>query len=66
MRLIYNGLERQIIRAFRRAVAENRLDVADHLFQALEAMDPEFESIALPDSGRSILERTKAVPQGRH
>lgn len=34
-------LEDQILAAFKRALAEGRLDVAEHLLQALEALQPD-------------------------
>ncbi len=36
------SLERQILNAFTRAYAERRLEVADHLLQALEALQEDW------------------------
>ncbi len=33
-------LEEQILTAFKRALSEGRMDVAEHLLKALEALDP--------------------------
>lgn len=52
----FDHLERQISRAFERALADRRLDVADHLLQALEALDPEFERAPMRRACSSILE----------
>ncbi|QRM34704.1 hypothetical protein [Microvirga sp. VF16] len=58
----FSNLEEQILRAFEQALADNRLDVADHLFYALEALDPEFEGAALRRACRSILHATDEAP----
>jgi hypothetical protein len=61
----FDELERQVLRAFRRALADGRLDVAEHLLQALEVLDPEFEGLAVRDACRSILKVAEAPPS-RH
>ena len=52
----FDALERQVFLAFEQAVADKRLDVADHLLYALDALDPEFEGPAIRRACRSILE----------
>lgn len=61
----HKKLERQILRACQQAIADDRWDVVDHLFHALEALDSEFDGVAVRDACRSILETTKEAPR-RH
>lgn len=61
----HEELERQVLKAFQQAITDDRLDVADHLFYALEALDPEFDGLAVRDACRSILETTREPPS-RH
>ena len=67
----FDALEQQVSQAFEQALADRRLDVADHLLQALEALDPEFEGSAIRRACHSILDRTVAeapedAPAGPH
>ncbi|MBM1170115.1 hypothetical protein [Microvirga arabica] len=68
----FDALERQVFLAFEQAVADKRLDVADHLLYALEALDPEFEGPAIHRACRSILEPASGAedadtaPPSRH
>lgn len=59
----YEKLEGQVLKAFQQALADERMDVADHLLRALEALDPEFEGVTLRAACRSILETTKDAPR---
>ena len=61
----YEKLEYQVLKAFQQAIADDRLDVADYLLHALEALDPEFDGLAVRDACRSILEITRDPPS-RH
>ena len=68
----FDTLARQVFLAFEQAVADKRLDVADHLLSALEALDPEFEGPAIRRACRSNLEPVSGVedaegaPPSRH
>lgn len=42
----FDNLERQVLGALQQALADKRMDVADHLLRALEALDPARESAA--------------------
>ena len=48
-------LEHQILAAFKRALAEERLDVAEHLLKALEAFQPE------PEPATSVAQAYQAL-----
>lgn len=49
------GLERQILTAFKRALADDRLDVAEYLLQALETFQ------YAPESGTSLASAYEAL-----
>ena len=51
----YDKLEECILLAFQQALENNRLDVGDHLFYALEVLDPEYDGPALRRACRSII-----------
>jgi hypothetical protein len=55
----YEKLEHQVLKAFQRALADERMDVADHLLYALEALDPEFSGASVRSACRSILHTTE-------
>lgn len=57
----FDELERKVFLAFEQALADKRLDVADHLLYALEALDPECEGPAIRRACRSILDPGSAV-----
>lgn len=58
----YDKLEYQVLKAFQRALADERMDVADHLLYALEALDPEFSGASVRSACRSIPEATEDAP----
>lgn len=59
----YDKLEHQVLKAFQRALADERMDVADHLLYALEALDPDFNGMSVRSACRSILQTTEdALP----
>ncbi|MBA3516065.1 MAG: hypothetical protein H0T75_00025 [Rhizobiales bacterium] len=49
------ALEDQILTAFKRALAEGRSDVAEHLLRALEALQPH------PTQGSSVADAYRAI-----
>ena len=55
-----DNLERQVLGALQQALADKRMDVADHLLRALEALDSDRESAAR----QAVLTRDDAA-QGR-
>jgi hypothetical protein len=55
----YNWLEKQVLSAFKLALADNRLDVADHLLWALKAL----QSVGVP--GSPLADTYPSVPHPR-
>lgn len=56
------SLESRILAVFQQALAEGRLDVAEHLLCALEALDPG----AMPGPALSEAYVSAAKPSSRH
>lgn len=58
----YEKLEHLVLKAFQRALADERMDVADHLLYALEALDPEFSGASVRSACRLILQTAEDAP----
>ena len=56
----FDELELSVLRAFRQALADDRMDVAEHLLRALETLDPNVDGGVLRDAYRCVLQRTEA------